>query len=227
MVKLNTRTANTNHESDSLRARRILCSPLMELPINDHYQSAAPGSGSRSSCGVRGRTRNNRISSGSSSMQAPSRPSSLALIAISNLNNHNLNVHRRHGSSIELGTRILAACSIITIAALLFSLLLIEAPVGVLTLVIDKQAALKSQSTTAQNTNAISTNSINNDNQPNANHIREQEDHEGSRSNSYATKQGGSQPSQAHLPSRQDWKRPIWNIAHMVNSIKELDYRLG
>lgn len=36
------------------------------------------------------------------------------------------------------------------------------------------------------------------------------------------------------LPRRQpepmgrlDSRRPIWNIAHMVNSIKELDYRLG
>lgn len=25
----------------------------------------------------------------------------------------------------------------------------------------------------------------------------------------------------------QDTRRPIWNMAHMVNSIKELDYRLG
>lgn len=24
-----------------------------------------------------------------------------------------------------------------------------------------------------------------------------------------------------------DSRRPIWNLAHMVNSIKELDYRLG
>lgn len=26
---------------------------------------------------------------------------------------------------------------------------------------------------------------------------------------------------------RSDSRRPIWNLAHMVNSIKELDYRLG
>lgn len=26
---------------------------------------------------------------------------------------------------------------------------------------------------------------------------------------------------------RIDSRRPVWNLAHMVNSIKELDYRLG
>lgn len=38
-------------------------------------------------------------------------------------------------------------------------------------------------------------------------------------------------PSQAKSADteqvRQDYRRPIWALAHMVNSIKELDYRLG
>lgn len=29
------------------------------------------------------------------------------------------------------------------------------------------------------------------------------------------------------LSWRQDPRRPVWNLAHMVNSIKELDYRIG
>lgn len=32
---------------------------------------------------------------------------------------------------------------------------------------------------------------------------------------------------QATQEIRSDTRRPIWNLAHMVNSIKELDYRLG
>lgn len=35
-----------------------------------------------------------------------------------------------------------------------------------------------------------------------------------------------SKSNQANMFALRDYKRPIWNIAHMVNSIKELDYRL-
>lgn len=35
------------------------------------------------------------------------------------------------------------------------------------------------------------------------------------------------QQHQTPTPLDTDDRRPIWNIAHMVNSIKELDYRLG
>lgn len=34
-------------------------------------------------------------------------------------------------------------------------------------------------------------------------------------------------PSNVHEYKAIDTRRPIWNMAHMVNSIKELDYRLG
>lgn len=49
---------------------------------------------------------------------------------------------------------------------------------------------------------------------------------EGSLSKSLPSDQAKSHQASNVLASR-DYKRPIWNIAHMVNSIKELDYRLG
>lgn len=56
--------------------------------------------------------------------------------------------------------------------------------------------------------------------------IDRQADLQSTYQNHQASPESGHEQTKKTI-QRQDFRRPLWNLAHMVNSIKELDYRLG